>query len=57
MIKNHWYLCPYCGQKIQKLTPRSVLINVPLWCKKCKHESMPSIKNGREQQQVIRPAT
>ena len=50
-MKNNpgrWYKCPYCGAKVQKLTEDSIMMEVPLYCKKCKMESYPCIYHGRE---------
>ena len=33
-----WACCSQCGQKLQRLTDQSILIGVPLYCKKCKRE-------------------
>lgn len=44
----HWYKCPYCGAKVQKISEDSIMMEVPLLCKKCKMESCPCIYHGRE---------
>lgn len=48
MIKDNWYCCPVCGNKVQKLSTTSTIYNTPLYCKKCKTESMPTIYSGHE---------
>lgn len=48
MVKERWYHCPHCGAKIQKITPDSVMMEVPLYCKRCHMESKPYIYGGRE---------
>jgi NADH pyrophosphatase NudC (nudix superfamily) len=48
MIKSGWYHCPYCGKKIQKVEPDSVLYGTPLFCKKCGITTYPTIYKGRE---------
>lgn len=36
MIKNGWYCCPHCGQKLFKVTDMAVIKGVQYKCKKCK---------------------
>ena len=36
-----WILCPFCGSKTRtKIREDTVLINFPLFCPKCKQESL-----------------
>lgn len=36
-----WILCPFCGSKTRtKIRKDTVLINFPLFCPKCKQESL-----------------
>ncbi len=38
---QEWILCPKCGNKTRlKLRKDTVLINFPLFCPKCKEESL-----------------
>lgn len=39
--KEHWILCPACGSKTRaRLLPDTVLRSFPLFCPKCRRESM-----------------
>ena len=41
MIKSEWVLCPVCGSKTRdRIREDTVLINYPLYCPKCKQESL-----------------
>ena len=41
-----WVLCPACGEKTRlRLLQRTVLRDVPLFCPKCKRESIISAQN------------
>ena len=45
MKKTEWILCPVCGSKTRdKIRKNTVLRNYPLYCPKCRHESL--IKAG-----------
>ena len=48
LVENQlWVLCPICGSKARiKIRKDTELINFPLFCPKCKHESLINIKNG-----------
>lgn len=36
-----WIFCPVCGNKTRnRIREDTVLINFPLYCPKCKHESL-----------------
>ena len=46
MSKIEWLLCPVCGSKTRiKLRPDTVLENFPLFCPKCKKETLISVKD------------
>ena len=41
MAETQWIHCPVCGNKTRvKLRKDSVLVNFPLFCPKCKNESI-----------------
>ena len=45
MDKEEWLLCPICKNKTRtKLRQDTVLINFPLYCPKCKQESLINAK-------------
>ena len=40
-----WILCPVCGNKTcDKIRKDTVLKNFPLFCPKCKHETLVNVK-------------
>ena len=42
---NEWILCPVCGSKTRlKIRENTVLENFPLFCPKCKKETLISVK-------------
>ena len=44
--KEAWIYCPVCGGKTRlRLLQRTVLRDFPLFCPKCKHESIINAKN------------
>jgi len=46
MGEADWILCPFCGSKTRtKIRKDTVLINFPLFCPKCKQESLIEAKN------------
>lgn len=46
MDKTEWILCPLCGSKTRnKVREDTVLINYPLYCPKCRQETMIEAKN------------
>lgn len=48
MIKlpDRWVLCPICGNKTRtKIRPDTILENFPLFCPKCKQETLISAKD------------
>ena len=45
-MKDEWIMCPVCGNKTRnRIKPKTILINFPLYCPKCKKESLISAKN------------
>ena len=41
-----WLLCPICGNKTRlKVRQDTELINFPLYCPKCKQETLVNVKN------------
>ena len=45
MIHEEWILCPICGSKTRdKIRTDTVLINYPLYCPKCKHETLIAVR-------------
>lgn len=41
MTKTEWILCPVCGNKTRnQIREDTVLLNFPLYCPKCKHETL-----------------
>lgn len=45
MNKENWLLCPICRHKTRiKLRQDTKLINFPLFCPKCKQESLINVK-------------
>lgn len=45
MIKDNWILCPICGNKTHdKIREDTVLENFPLFCPKCKKETLVNVK-------------
>lgn len=46
MQETEWIICPVCGQKTRdKIREDTVMINFPLFCPKCKKESLVEVKN------------
>ena len=45
MLKNEWIRCPVCGSKTRdRLREDTVLKNYPLYCPKCKQETLISVR-------------
>lgn len=45
MQETHWILCPVCGSKSRnRIRGDTVLINYPLYCPKCKQETLINAK-------------
>ena len=41
MKKTEWILCPFCGNKTRnQIRDDTVLLNFPLYCPKCKQETL-----------------
>ena len=63
MIKSpdRWVLCPICGNKTRtKIRPDTILENFPLFCPKCKQETLISAKdlnavNGQDERRINAP--
>ena len=46
MDKTQWILCPVCSNKTRdRLREDTVLINFPLYCPKCKQETLIEAEN------------
>ena len=46
MKNENWILCPACGSKTRdKIREDTVLKNFPLYCPKCKQESLIEVEN------------
>lgn len=44
-IKHEWILCPVCGSKTRnQIREDTILINYPLFCPKCKKETLITAK-------------
>ena len=44
-MKIEWILCPFCGSKTRlKIRYDTVLENFPLYCPKCKHETLITVR-------------
>ena len=45
MAKSKWVLCPVCGNKTRnRIREDTILINYPLFCPKCKQETLINAK-------------
>jgi hypothetical protein len=45
MVENKWVLCPVCGAKTRdRIREDTVLLNYPLYCPKCKRETLINAK-------------
>ena len=46
MIAREWVRCPICSNKIRdRIREDTILINYPLYCPKCKQETLIEAKN------------
>ena len=46
MIRTEWILCPVCRNKTRdKIRDDTVLKNYPLYCPKCRQETLIEVKN------------
>ena len=44
-MKIEWILCPFCSSKTRlKIRDDTVLENFPLYCPKCKHETLIAVR-------------
>ena len=44
--KTKWLLCPYCKAKTRiKVRADTILIKLPLYCPKCRHEYLINVKS------------
>lgn len=45
MEETQWILCPICGSKTRdRIREDTTLKNFPLFCPKCKHETLINVK-------------
>ena len=45
-INSQWILCPLCGNKTRnKIRKDTVLKNYPLYCPKCRQETLIEVEN------------
>jgi len=45
MVKADWLLCPVCKNKTRiKLRSDTILVNFPLYCPKCKQETLVNVQ-------------
>ena len=48
MKQTEWVLCPVCGSKTRnKIREDTGLMNLPLYCPKCKQETLIEVKDLR----------
>ena len=46
MTQQQWILCPICGRKTRdRIRQDTILRNYPLYCPKCKQETLIEAKN------------
>lgn len=45
MTKTEWILCPVCRKKRDRVRKDTILKNYPLYCPKCKQETLIEIRN------------
>ena len=44
--RTEWLLCPLCSSKTRdRVREDTILINYPLYCPKCKRETLVEVKN------------
>ena len=45
-MKMQWLICPVCGSKTRnKIRDDTVILNFPLFCPKCKQETLINVQN------------
>lgn len=45
--KQSWVLCPICGNKTRtRILENTELVNFPLFCPKCRNETIINVKHG-----------
>ena len=45
-MQTYWIHCPICGNKTRdRIREDTILVNYPLYCPKCKQESLIEAKN------------
>ena len=45
MNENEWVRCPICGNKTRdRIRVDTILVNYPLYCPKCKQETLISVR-------------
>ena len=48
MENKTWLLCPFCNSKTRvQVRQDTILENFPLFCPKCRHESVISVRHGK----------
>ncbi len=48
MKSEEWILCPVCGNKTRdKMREDTVLLNFPLYCPKCKQETLIEVQQQK----------
>lgn len=46
--QQKWVICPMCGRKTRtKIREDTVLVNFPLFCPKCRKETLIDLKQGK----------
>lgn len=46
LVKRKWLICPICSSKTRnQVREDTVLLNFPLYCPKCKKESLIEVKD------------
>ena len=54
--EERWILCPVCGAKTRaRLLPDTVLQNFPLFCPKCRQESIINAQNYQIESIQLQP--
>ncbi len=47
MVKDGWVYCPVCNNKTRtKIRPDTVARNLPIFCPKCKMQSIVDVNSG-----------